>query len=276
MNISILIPVSSDLMLKRCIDSIDEKVEVVISLNKPTKEVLEQVEHILYLKRSKKSYPGINFKICKIEEASIAKAYNNGINHASQNLVLLMDSDCTFKKGTIRKLAEGIKGCLLSKGRVEFLHNSRVSRIVAKAREFHTSDTISAYSPPLLIRKEVSRHIGNYYFDPALCWTEDNEFDSRVQMADLHIQYDESAVVQHPTLSIARDLKSAFWYGVGECIGVEIGVYRKPRGFIKSIKKYIVSASKTKGLAAGFYLYIWKSTLLIGYYAQKLFRLRQH
>lgn len=273
MNVSIVIPVSSDLRLKECIESIDEKVEVVISLNKPSKQIKALVEK---LKNSKKFKTKLKFVICEIPEASIARGYNNGIHHSTFDKILLMDSDCIFEKGTIRKLNSNLSNSLLSKGRVVFKRNSWLTSVVARAREFHTSDKVSAYSPPLLFSKKIKKYIGGYFFHDSLCWLEDSEFDKRVQVAKLTISYDSTAVVYHPPLTLLRDLKSSFWYGVGKRIGVELGIHDKPTGLVGSIKKYVFEASKAKGLFSGIYLFIWKVTLLLGYNIQGIFKLRQY
>lgn len=274
MNISVVIPVCNDLRLKACIDSIDEKVEVVISLNKPTKELKDLIKSMQKAQKEKKKYQNIKFNICEIDYPSIAGAYNKGIKHASYENILLMDSDCIFEKGCIRKLHQNIKSHLLSKGKVVFSSDSFVTKMVARAREFHTSDKVSAYSPPLLFKKKIINKIGGYYFHPSLCWLEDSEFDKRVQNAKLEIAYDKSARVIHPPLNPARDLKSAYWYGVGKRIGVELGIHDKPTGLMGSIRKYIFSAPKSKGYLSGLYLFIWKMALFVGYYTQKFFKIR--
>lgn len=272
MNISILIPVSSDLRILDCLRSIDEKVEVVISLNKPTAEILALVNRIKngYFKE----LSNLEVVSCQIDYLSIAGAYNKGIETAKFDNILLMDSDCIFEKETIRKLFDGYKGNLLSKGIVIFTYKSWMGKIIAKAREFHCSDKVSAYSPPLLFNKKIVEKIGGYYFHPTLCWLEDSEFDSRVSKANLTISYDPTAVVYHPELSVRTDLRSAFWYGVGKNIGVKNGIHQKPTGIIGSVKKYIFEASKTKGITTGIYLFLWKMTLLCGYLVQNMHEIR--
>ena len=102
MNISILIPVSNDLKIIEALKSIDEKVQVVVSLNKPSQEILKLVKNI-----QKKRFPALknlDIVFCKIDYKSIAGAYNNGIKTAKYDNILLMDSDCIFEKGTIKKL----------------------------------------------------------------------------------------------------------------------------------------------------------------------------
>lgn len=275
MDISIVVPVSNDLRLKGCIDSIDENVELVISLNHPSNGIKDLITKILDKKNTHNAYKNIDIKVCEINYPSIAGAYNNGIEHAKYNKILLMDSDCTFSKGCIRKLNDNLGKNMLSKGKVIFQSNSKITKIVSKSREYHTSDKISAYSPPLLFDKKIKPFIGGYYFHPSLCWLEDSEFDNRVQKAGLNISYDPTATVFHPPLTPRKDLRSAFWYGVGKRIGVELGIHTKPTGLIGSVKKYLISASKSKGVATGIYLLIWKTTLLIGYTVQMLFRIRK-
>ncbi len=274
MKVSVLIPVSDDLRILDCINSIDEKVEVVISLNKPSKELRKLIDSMLSDKNEGTLYKDIMFKVCEINYVSIAGAYNNGIKHSKYNNVLLMDSDCVFKKGCIKKLHKNIKGELLSKGRLLFGTKSFSTRIVARAREFHSTDVVSAYSPPLLFKKSIVKHIGGFYFHPSLCWLEDSEFDNRVNIAKLNIAYDESANVVHAPLTIVRDLRSAFWYGVGKRIGVELGIHDKPTGLMGSMKKYLIVASKRKGYLSGCYLFAWKMTLLMGYYVQRSLHIR--
>ena len=276
MNISVLIPVSTDLRLRRCIESIDEPVEVVISLNKPSAAIEKMVSDLLRQQKEDGLFPDLSFVVCRIEYPSIAQAYNNGIAHATHPKILLMDSDCVFDPGTIKKLDCGLKDDLLSKGLLKFETTTWSTKVVAKAREYHSTDTISAYSPPLLFDKSIKGHIGDFYFHPSLCWLEDSEFDSRVQKAKLKINYDPSATIRHPVLTPRRDLKSAFWYGVGKRIGVVAGVHIKPTGLLGSIKKYLFEATKKKGLAVGVYLFTWKMMILLGYNIQNIFRIRPY
>jgi len=271
MKISIIIPVSNDLKLINCIKSIDENVEVVISLNKASKDIKKLVKDILH---NQKLQRYLKIIVCEIDEASIAKAYNNGIKHSSYSKVLLMDSDCVFEKGTIRKLNNNLGNNFLSKGKVIFKSNSWASSVIAKAREYHTSDKVNAYSPPLLFKKTIKKYIKGYYFHPSLCWSEDSEFDIRVKKANLKIAYDPTVVIYHPALNLRSDLKSSFWYGIGRRIGVEVGVRDKPIGVLGSFRKYVLEASKEKGLITGFYLFVWKMSTLLGYHAQKILKLR--
>lgn len=269
MNISIIVPLSSDIKIKECLDSIDERVEVILSLNKPSKKILNLI------KKLREEHQDLKIKVCSIEYLSIAGAYNNGIRHSSFENILLMDSDCVFKKRCIRRLYNNFNNNYLSKGKVVFRHSNWLEKIIAHAREFHTSDFVNAYSPPLIFKKDIISKIGGYYFHPALCWMEDGEFDLRVRRAGLKISYDSKAKIYHRSLSLRRDFYSAFMYGVGRRIGTILKIDKKPSGFVKSFNKYLITGAKKKGLSVGVYLYFWRLILLFGYYSQKFFHLRK-
>jgi len=274
MNVSVLIPVSSDLRISDCVRSIDENIELVISLNRPTKELKSLVKKMAE-NPEKFCAKKLKVKICVISYLSIAGAYNNGIRHSSNDLILLMDSDCVFSPGCIRKLYHRLDTNKLSKGKVNFLFTNRLNQLLARAREFHTSDFINAYSPPLLFNKDIIDDIKGYYFHPRLCWMEDGEFDCRVKEAKLKISYDPTAIVEHCPLILSKDLINALWYGVGRRISFDLGLVEKPSGFIQSINNYFVKGWKAKGFLVGAYLLFWKYIQLIGYYSQGVLKIRK-
>lgn len=261
MDLSIVIPVKDDIRIKQCIDSIDENVEVVVVLNDPSKEVEEIVSEI-----------GENLNVVKIDEANLSKAYNYGILNAKYENIFLMDSDCIFSRGCIKKLYDGLSNSDLAKGKVVFKKNSKISNIIAKVREFTTSDFCNAYSPPLAFKKDIVNKIG-YYFDPDLRWEEDYEFNLRVKKNKLSINWIQEAEIYHPELTLYRDLKSAYNYGTGHYIGIVKGIYKKnnlpynvKRRMKKIQKEYIL---KNKGRDALFYYNIWSLAYKAGIFGQK-------
>ena len=134
---TIIIPVKDDPKVEACLDSINEDVEVVLSLNGATDLVRE-------IGRQHPLQPIMT----EIPEANIAAAYNAGIESASGRYLLFMDSDCTFRPDTIRKLVQPLTNRRVVKGRVEFTPGTGLlSRIIASSRTFEISDHVSAYSP---------------------------------------------------------------------------------------------------------------------------------
>jgi glycosyltransferase involved in cell wall biosynthesis len=267
LDLTIIIPCSTDIRIKYCIQSIYrtcvDNVEILVSLNKAS----ERIRRIL------KSFQEV--KICEIKPANLSKAYNNGIRHASRNNILLMDSDCVFAKNTIELLYNGLKHEKLSKGLVIFRNNNLVSKTISKVREYTTTDFISAYSPPLAFSKDIKDLIGGYYFHNQVPWSEDSEFNYRVQKARLKIHYNQKAIIYHAPITIKQDIKSGLRYGRGKRISEELNLLPKTDYLQLSVhtKKFIKTNEvfRRKGiLPALYYFFIWRPINRIGYFIQSL------
>lgn len=257
LDVSIVIPCSNDLLVERCLQSIDANTDTVVALNAPTPEVRNILSRFSTVRTVETNRKGI------------ARAYNLGIEAAYNDRVLLMDSDCTFGSGTIKKLHELGLNYQVAKGKVIFSRNGIISSTIASLREYTTSDPVNAYSPPLLFDRKIVDKIG-YYFHPDLIWSEDADFDKRVKKAHIPIGYDPEAVIYHKILTLSEDLKSAFFYGVGRQIGKEAGVYAPHtfRSFVENIQKVAynsVDITHRKGLlVAAYYLFLWNTCFRIG------------
>ncbi|CUO38364.1 glycosyltransferase family 2 protein [Clostridium disporicum] len=246
MELSIIIPVKDDIRIKQCVESIDEDVETIVVMNDPSDDV-------------KKIVSNLNVKSICIDEANLSKAYNAGIEAAKYENIMLMDSDCIFEKDTIKKLYNGLGDSKLSKGLVEFKYNTFSSKVVAKVRQFTTTDFCNAFSPPLIFKKNIIEDIG-YYFNPNLKWEEDFDFNNRVMEKRLKINWDKTAVIYHPPLSMKQDLKSAYNYGIGHGIGIRENIFNeitnttKKKQLRKLQFKYL---RLKKGRAAELYYKLW-------------------
>lgn len=260
MDLSIIIPVHNDLRIERCVKSIDEEVEVIAALNRPTKEVSNLVTKLRLI-------------TCEIGKNNLGIAYNKGLDTASNDTVLFMDSDCVFEPGTIGLLYNSFKkdpNLILAKGYVEYKSNSLESELVRRARRVNTSNVPYAFTPALMIKKQVFEKINDgYSFAEDVVWCVDYEFELRRKKAGIPLKIVPDARIYHDPLSIKSDLKSAFMYGTGKRIRHErtgekvdlIGVIKNP----------ILKGVKEEGLVVGLYLTIWKTALYTGYYTQKYF-----
>lgn len=251
---TIVIPVADDIRLKDCLASIDEDVEVVISMNSPTPAIRE------ITKASGNRY-------CEIPEKNLGAALDEGIKTATSERILLMDSDCTFNPGTIKLLYDGLDGYKLAKGRVLFQRKNYMSGLIAKAREYVISDVVNAYKPPLALKKSIVYDIGGYYYDRDIHWVEDSEFNSRVKKFGIPINYLQDATINHPPLTAFADLRSAFRYGIGKRIGVEKGIMHGVGHFFRNE----FDISKKKGLDTSVYMLFWNASYVSGYLTQMLF-----
>lgn len=249
--VSIVIPCADDIRIKNCLESIDEKVEIIVVLNGATNKV----------KKIVKKY---NVKTVEIHERNLAKALNVGIAKSRNIKLIFMDSDCIFEKGAIRKLYKGLTNYGVAKGKVIFESNSFISRVIARVREYSYYDTPKPYNPFLGINKNIKKLIGNYFFDSNVHWTEDADLNTRLKETNIKINYVFDAKVFHPSLSLNHDLRSAFRYGIGKRIRVETG---KANNVGTHFKK-VFDVMNKKGFLAGAYYFIWNISYSMGYFYQ--------
>jgi len=266
LDLTIVIPCADDLLLTRCLDSIDEEVEIIVALNGATDAVRQLVieRHVNY---------------CELPEKNLGAACDIGVRAAKTSSVLLMNSDCTFARGTIKRLAEALDHNMVARGRVIFGIRDPISRIIAKAREYAHTRPDRAYQPALAFRKEIIGLIGGYYFDSDIHWTEDADFSRRVKAAGIPIAFLPDAIVYHPPLSLQEDLRSAVRYGIGRRIAEEkrlVGTYPPFRPYPRKVMKAISDVARDKGLAVALYVHgPWLFAFSVGYLSQKLFRIHK-
>ena len=250
-DLTILIPVRDDRRLPSCIASIDFPCCVLVVLNGATAEFDAWV---------RAACPDVS--ILRLAKPGLGAAYNAGLAACSTEFVLLMDSDCRFLPGTIARLRGLLANAPLAKGRVLFEAVGPVSRAIAAYRAWHTGDRANAFSPPLAFSRTVLRLTLGHYFDEALAWSEDLDFDRRVQAARLRIEHDPDAAVLHPPLSLMVDLRAAYHYGVGYAVGESKGLFPSAPALSISARvvrdlRHAVLVARQKGFPAGVYSLMW-------------------
>jgi len=268
-NISVIIPVVDDLRLKNCVESIDENVEVIVVVERPSKEIRDLVKSL-----------GVEcFESYKLR--NMGAAWNLGIKHASNDKVFLMNSDCTFGKNCLRLINDCLDDFQVAKARLVFTYDGFISRIIARSREYHCGyipgEMVPMYTPSLAIRKDLVDVLG-YYFDEDIHWTEDSDLRHRIKAANIRTKYLPVAKVYHAPLSIRKDLMSAFRYGIGERIRVEKGTIIGGHNFIPVLKKilaghwlkYLKRVMAKKGSLVALYMIPWNLWYFLGYHAQSI------
>lgn len=251
LKISVVIPCSTDIKIKGCIESIDENVEIVVVLNGASKEVEEIVKKL-------------KVKIVSLKEPNLSNALNNGIKNSAHDKVIFIDSDCRFKKGSIRKVYEALKENLIVKGKVVFEYKDLYSKIVADTRDYINYNNPKPYNPFLAIDKKIKNYTEGYYFDSQIHWTEDADFYSRLKKSNVKVHYLFSAKAYHPPLTFIQDLRSAFRYGIGKRIRVE----KDNANGIGTHFSDIFDIADKKDLLAGIYYSLWNISYTLGYFYQ--------
>jgi GT2 family glycosyltransferase len=245
---SVVVALKDDVRVLDCIASIDERVEIVLALNGTPPE----------LRRLLATHPRTPVLAEIPETGNLGAAYNAGIEAASGRYILLMDSDCRFATGTVRTMARLVTEYPVVKGQVVYgVSPGLLSTLIARIREFDEGDYVSALSPPLIYDRTIAEHIGGYHFDPLIHWCEDREFDFRLQLADIPVLYEASAVIFHDAQRGAQDLRSYWRYGKGEAIGQELGLFTTPAlpviWRLVSDLLIVIECARAKGAWAGAY-----------------------
>lgn len=254
MDVSIIIPVHDDIRIERCVNSIDEEVEVIASMNNPTGEV-EKIVRELGIKR------------CTIPVQSLSKAYNCGISTSTQRYVLFMDSDCIFEKGCIKRLRDNMGANRIARGRTVFSYNSGLSRIISRAREFTTSESPNLYIPLLMIDRSVFDDVG--LFNEQMVFTSDCDFSDRVKGMGLPYFDVPTARIIHDPLDPLSDLRSAFRYGTGRSQKHRSRGHVKKPAYLRELRDYLIRGSKEKGLMTGLYLSLWYLAFTCGFLSEE-------
>src|SRR5436305_14593145 len=107
-DLSIVIPCRDDVRIKQCLESIDEDVEIVISLNGSSMEVDRIVSD--FAATHKRTV------IVRSIAPNLAAAMQLGSLAATGDVILYMDSDCRFFPGTIRQFKIAAKTQEVVKG----------------------------------------------------------------------------------------------------------------------------------------------------------------
>lgn len=263
MKLSIVIPCKDDIKVLRCIDSIDEKVEIVIVFNGSKPDFINKVKIVTNNK------PSLNVKFMILPEANLSWALQTGVSNSTYDWVLFIDSDCTFEKGAIKSfyntMLKGNPSKEVYKGEIVFRNSkSFTSKIIAESRQHHTAEKLTAYKPPLAVSKKIEGKIGGYFFDKRLRWREDSNLDNRIRMASVNIIPVPNGLIYHGSIPLKTDLRSTFRYGIGGAIADNLGIKltEVPRSFRSTIQ--------SKGVYPALYMLFRNRFYTAGYIYQRL------
>ncbi len=265
MNLSIIIKCSRDQRIWRCLKSIDEKAEIIVSIT-PCKKIEKE------LKKRK-------IKYAITHRGNMALTANAGIKLATNKKLIIMDSDSYFEKGTIKKIYKTLNKYPIAKPRIEYHHNDTyISRLIAKERNYINNFFLVAYIPGLGIDRGVLEKIGGYIFNNQVRWTEDAELTYRLKKANIHIRPIKGAVIHHDPISLKHELKSAFFSGVGKRLSVEHANRFPDEDFFNIMVNFfrleqiknISERVRCGGIPLAFFMAIWSFFYQLGYYHQKI------
>lgn len=248
-----------------CIDSVDGKANIVVSLT-PSPSIESRLFKL-----------GIPHVI--VPRGNLSVTFNAGIELAGTNKVIVMTDDATFNPGAIDRLSEGLENYDACKARIIFEHDDAkpTTKLVANARDFINSSPTRTYTPGLGIRKDIKSRMGGYFFDQRVRWAEDAEFSHRFHRNGLRFGYVKDATVNHPPVSLTHDLRGAFLIGVSKRRAVDMGIRQGDEDLLPTLKRMVNGVTferkrrllHEKGIPTTLYVFVWDAVYNIGYNLRK-------
>ena len=213
-GLTVVIPCKDDRRVAACVASIDVPVDVVIAFNGSPAGFADRV-----IDEVTGSSP-VTIHRVDLREANGAAALEAGIGAAPTRRVLLMDSDCTFRRGALGAVMDAMDAGdhrrEVFKGSVVFARGQGpLADALVRSRAYYTSEVLSAFKPPLAFDVELRAALGGYFFDARLRWKEDADLDCRVRDAGIAVVSVPGCVIDHGPLGIRTDLRSNYRYGMG-------------------------------------------------------------
>lgn len=277
MNLTTVTGVSSHLEVAKMVQSIDEPVEIILVLNRPTDDARKLVTQLASSDK--------RIRVFEIAKNSLGMIKNIGIKNASHDNILFIDADCQLRKGALRKFYDGLQYSKICKGVVKITPSTYLGAVVALARDSCNPPT--AYTPGLAIRKDIVNDLG-FFFHDDLYWREDYEFHCRIKKKGIPITFIAEAIMDHPETFLYHDLRTAYRCGTGHRIGVAKNFIANDLAYgggksllasaVYDIKRLISLPGEFmlwykfhKRLDVCIYKLFWRAAFTTGYYAQALF-----
>jgi GT2 family glycosyltransferase len=209
----------------------------------------------------------VNFHV--LHKANLSWALETGTMLSNTDLVLYLDSDCTFKTGTIKAFLDAARNGSPSKevykGEVVFAPGKTyLENLISLSRSHHTAEILTAYKPPLMVSKSIRDKIGGYMFDNRLIWREDSDLDNRVRTANIKIVSVPKGSIFHGTIGLKTDLRSTYRYGVGLAIAEALKIK------LTEVPRSVISTFKSKGCMPALYMLFRNRVYGAGYLFKKI------
>ena len=263
--ISIIIPVSKDIKIKECLNSIRDDLEIVVVLNNnPSEEVINIV-------RNDKRCIAI---FLNTVGCNLSQALNIGVQKAKNEKIIIMNSDCVFPEGILDKIDNSLDDVDVVKARVSLLYNTFLESLVAKVRYLYNhifNNQRNIFCPGVAFNKKIISKIGGYLFDEDMGWGEDADLSRRIHKFKLPYVFIKEEIIHLPE-SIFHDLKTAMKIGIGKRIRdykddllFKMGVKNLFYDIVFDRKEHFRLSFKHYGLIVTMYLIVWKIFYFFGY-----------
>jgi GT2 family glycosyltransferase len=211
-ELSIVLPVGDDDGIARCLASITEDVEIVAVLNGATGRAERAVR------------ADARVRLLSTPERNLGRACEIGVSAAAYDLVLIMNTDCTFEPGAIRWLRAAWRPATVVSGHLLLSGGTYANRLVNRLHQVQRTCPPHAFAPGLLLHRGIRAEIGGYFFHDRVRWTEDADFHRRCTAAGIEVVFCRGATIRHPPKTVGEFLTTAVKYGTGRAAAEQLGL----------------------------------------------------
>ncbi|MCY3414708.1 MAG: hypothetical protein INQ03_23870 [Candidatus Heimdallarchaeota archaeon] len=259
LEISIVIRCCDDWSVLKCIESIDENVDIVVSMcyNQELEKQIREFSN--------------NVQIVNVPKGNLSITSNRGMDKAKFQKVIDIDSDTIFIPGTINEIDELLNNHEAVNVKIVFEHNGKgFSRLVALARQYVNSKDVF-FTPGIAYQKAILPKIGNKLFNEQVPFAVDAELNFRINQNQINYTTTKGGIT-HKEEKVSHDLKSAFRIGKG----CRLGKLQLNKENLQIIPLKVVRFSdykeiiKTLGLKVLIYQMVWDCFFYTGYFIQTI------
>lgn len=206
MNLSIVTPVRDDPLLPRAIASVPLDVEHVVAMTRPTPPFRQLAESLL-ADRPKA-------KLVETEKLGMAAGVNLGVTSAGREKIVMLDSDCTLTRETLRAYDRALERAAFVRGCTEVETGpgwARFSGLGQASLNRTFAEKARLIGPSIAFLKTPFLELGGY--DEHSGGSCDHEFVLRMEDRGLPTIYEPEAVIRHRSLTFPIDCRAHLSYG---------------------------------------------------------------
>lgn len=209
-SVTVVIPVRSDPLLSRAIESVPKgaDTEIVIALTSPTIDVRDVAA--AYAARDQRVL------VVQTQRAGMSAGVNLGVQHASCDKVVILDSDCELQPGALQAYNAALDGAAFVRGQTSVARAGGWSEFAGLGqeelnRQYATQPRFMG--PSIALRRTDFLEFGGY--DEACGASCDHEFALRLERAGVQTFFVHEAWVRHQPITFRIDTRAHYGYGGG-------------------------------------------------------------
>lgn len=260
LELSIVIRCCNDWGVLKCINSIDEYVEIIVSMceNKDLQEAIGEIEK--------------EIRCVVVPKGNLSITSNMGMENTRYQKVIDTDSDTIFKPGTIREVYYLLDNYEAVKLQITFSYRKKrsFSYIVAATRNYVNSQHLF-FTPGIAYKKSLIPKIGNKLFNIQVPFAVDAELNHRIHENGIKFIHTKGGII-HKEEKMKHDLKSAYRIGKGCRIGkLQLQITNLPLIPLKVVRfRDYYDIVRKLGFKVIVYQIIWDLFFYSGYFIQSL------